>query len=162
MSLAELRLHIRRGRAGADDLCWRKGLGMWQPIVAVDEVNTALNEPRVGNEGPPPLPDGYTGAPGSQSGLRVLRVVAGGGNAGPETAWAAQVPVALPDAQPDEVGSFQASGVTAAPTPARWPLWVAILGGMMMVGATATLFLRRDRVAAPATDELAMGVGQGT
>lgn len=47
LSLAEMALRIRRGLTTGDDLVWRKGLGMWQPIIDVDELREFLNAPPV-------------------------------------------------------------------------------------------------------------------
>jgi predicted Zn finger-like uncharacterized protein len=45
VSLAELKLAMRNGELGPDDLIWRAGLETWQPIAMVSQVGGLISEP---------------------------------------------------------------------------------------------------------------------
>jgi predicted Zn finger-like uncharacterized protein len=144
LTLIELRQRVRRRELGPDDLIWREGLGMWQPVVAVEEVRDALqSSPEISQVVPPPLP------PRSSSGsLPMLRLLSGG-----QAAALAPAPVAQARAEPSAV-------VLLAPAPqprlARWPYWAAIASGVVMLLTTSVLLLR-DRPRSRTSDGRAVG-----
>ncbi len=134
MSPAELRQRVRRREAGEHDLVWTPGLAGWQPIAAVDEIRAALAEPA-----PPPRhsPPSLPGARGG-SVLRLLPPPLERGLAAPAAALA--LPVAAPPPAP--LPAPQPIPIAVA---ARWPLAVALLGGISLALALALVMVLREQ-----------------
>jgi predicted Zn finger-like uncharacterized protein len=147
LSTAELRHRVRRGEVGPDDLIWRKGLGMWQPIVAVEEVAGAFNEPpEKSSARPPPLPDlrpvlnTPLPAPYPMSASFI------GAQPLPPQPQAYAEPVLGVPLPPQGQGSNLWPIYTLPiKKPARWPFWFAITGGVVMIITAATLLFMHDR-----------------
>jgi predicted Zn finger-like uncharacterized protein len=145
MSTEELRARIRRREAGPDDLVWRQGLGMWQPVVAVEEIRDTLNEPaELSATLPPPLPPEVLG-PSASSPVLQRMPAPGPSPSGAGYPAVIHYAVALPGPFPDMLHRPAPGERVPTGRPTRqvqWPLWVAILGAAMMTVATVTLLLR--------------------
>ena len=144
-SLQDICRRISRRELGAEDLVWRRGLGHWQPVVAVEELRHVLNEAPSDADDlePPPLPP--RGSEGSRGQLLQLtpRQAA---PASPEPGTAVAALALATDRPPLQSAARPVLAIIAAPQPAqaRWPLWVALLGGLMMLGSAGVLLLRRS------------------
>lgn len=135
MSPAELRQRVRRREAGPSDLVWSPGFGSWRPIAAVEEIQAALDEPA-----PPPrhLPPALPAA--RATGGSLLRLLPSPEREGPLAATApalqaAAVPAPAPMPQPAPM---------PIPAAARWPLLVALLGGISLALAVALVLVLRE------------------
>jgi predicted Zn finger-like uncharacterized protein len=133
MSPAELRQRVRRREAGPSDLVWSPGFGGWRPIAAVEEIQAALDEPAPPPRHLPPALPAARAAGGSL--LRLLPSERGGPLAAPAPVVQAVAPAPAPVPQPVPA---------QIPAAARWPLLVALLGGISLALAVALVLVLRE------------------
>jgi len=137
MGLAELRLRIRRGEVGGDDLVWREGLASWEPVIRLPEVRIALGEPRPRRRTiPPALPRVRRQTVEDQAESPRLTVIQGG-------QAVALAPRARVATQPQPQAAPHPAPV-ARPQLARWPVLALVAGGVALVVAAVMMVLSRQ------------------